>query len=85
MRSGHRVLLRNDLANWCCTPKTSHHDRSGGGSWAICLTNNHQVSDTDLLFGFDAADLAPNFYPTLSSLRRLIMPRWAGGAMAMVA
>ncbi len=30
-----------------------------------------------------AADLAPNFYPALSSLRRLIMPCWACDAMAM--
>ena len=27
-------------------------------------------------------DLAPNFYPALSLLRRLIMPCWAGCAMA---
>jgi hypothetical protein len=30
-----------------------------------------------------ALDLAPNFYPALSSLRRLIMPCWACDAMAM--
>jgi hypothetical protein len=28
-------------------------------------------------------DLAPNFYPSLSSLRRLIVPFWAGCAKAM--
>ena len=30
-----------------------------------------------------AGDLAPNFYPALSSLWRLIMPCWAGCAMAL--
>ena len=28
-------------------------------------------------------DLAPNLYPVLSSLRRMIMPCWAGCAKAM--
>ena len=30
-----------------------------------------------------ASDLAPNLYPVLSSLRRMIMPCWAGCAKAM--
>ncbi len=33
--------------------------------------------------GRKAFDLAPNFYPALSSLRLLIMPFWAGDAKAM--
>ena len=31
----------------------------------------------------DLIDLAPNLYPVLSSLRRMIMPCWAGCAKAM--
>ena len=41
-----------------------------------------KVGVTDLRRGLHV-DLAPNFYPVLSSLRRLIMPCWAGDAITM--
>ena len=43
----------------------------------ICVRSHFGYEETEL-----EDDLAPNFYPALSSLRRLIMPCWAGCAMA---
>ncbi len=40
-------------------------------------------ADVVTILGVIEYDLAPNFYPALSSLRRLIMPCWAGCAMAL--
>jgi hypothetical protein len=41
------------------------------------------VRPNDQGYEIVAGDLAPNFYPVLSSLRRFNMPCWAGDAMAM--
>jgi transposase len=55
-----------------------------GGHLVADVSKRLSVS-THSLYGWmkKYADLAPNFYPVLSSLRRLIMPFWARVAMAM--
>jgi hypothetical protein len=72
-RLGAFKQLGSTLYNFCCLLFQKVELRFVVAS--VRCDADHQL---DILL-----DLAPNFYPALSSLRRLIMPCWACDAMAM--